>query len=158
MKSDKANNNYRKAFNFRVRRGSYLDRVLQYLDAKQKPLVNAVEELLLAVYLIPAMEEDGEVEHDVYRQGVINMGFLAGILESLRFSVDLVRPEKCRPAFDNNGGMDSGIGRDTSSRRTNGDKSEALGKNESNDGADSEDYRDKAISGAQETRSMFNIS
>jgi hypothetical protein len=155
--------NYRKAFNFRVVRESNLDIVLQYLDDGEKPLSSVLEELLLSVYLVPAMREAEVIEEDIYLQGLNSIGVLNGILDRLKASVDLVRPAKCRPAFEKFEGVIPPTGRESPARDSDSSSSLAglnsdTPEHEASENYHSEDYREKAISGVEKMNSMFSIN
>lgn len=88
MKSKTNSKKYRKACFLRTSSGSELDAVLSYLDETKRPLSSIVEELLLAVYLVPALQETGATQQDVHLAGLQGIGFLDVTAESLRAVVE----------------------------------------------------------------------
>jgi hypothetical protein len=75
---------YRKACFLNVPAGSELDVVLSYLDSDRRSFSLIVEELLLAVYLAPALDEVHADPKDIYLASLEGAGVLDAATAKLR--------------------------------------------------------------------------
>lgn len=171
--TSESKNYYRKGCHLRPVRGENLDLVIQYLEEKNESLASILEELLVSVYIVPAMQAKGKPDEEIYLEGLEKVGALYALANRLKASVELLCPAACEPAR----WMTREYSQPRSSeppartselhqpkRSTSGSDSSARGSSarqnsapESPEDSDSEDYRERAIAGAEETKAMFDI-